>query len=123
MNLMLQRVVRKLPTTTLRTFATKAPVRLTEEERNQYLTELTNWRLVEGREAITQTFMFSNFIQSFGFMSEVALQAEKSDHHPEWFNVYNKVEVTLATHDCNGLSLNDVRLARFMDSIQESRNR
>ena len=120
---MLQRVVRKLPTTTLRTFATKAPVRLTEEERNQYLTELTNWRLVEGREAITQTFMFSNFIQSFGFMSEVALQAEKSDHHPEWFNVYNKVEVTLATHDCNGLSMNDVHLARFMDSIQESRNR
>ena len=62
--------------------------------------------------------MFQDFNEAFGFMARVAIQAEKMNHHPEWFNVYNKVEVTLSTHDCSGLSLNDVRLAEFMDKIK-----
>ena len=101
--------------------ATKAPVRLTDAEREKQVSELSNWSLVEGREAITRTFEFKDFIQGFGFMSEVALHAEKKDHHPEWFNVYNKVEVTLATHDCNGLSINDINLARFMNDVAQQR--
>ena len=94
-----------------------APVRLSDTEREQYIAELSKWSMVEGREAITRTFEFRDFIQGFGFMSEVAMQAEKADHHPEWFNVYNRVEVTLATHDCNGLSMRDVKLAKFMDEV------
>ena len=94
-----------------------APVRLSDTERKQYIAELSKWSMVEGREAITRTFEFRDFIQGFGFMSEVAMQAEKADHHPEWFNVYNRVEVTLATHDCNGLSMRDVKLAKFMDEV------
>ena len=64
-----------------------------------------------------QTFKFSNFIDAFGFMSKAALVAEKMDHHPEWFNVYNRVEVTLSTHDCGGLSSLDVELASKMDAL------
>lgn len=104
-----------------KSFGTKAPVKLTDQEREKYVSELSNWSLVDGRDAITRTFEFKDFIQGFGFMSEVALQAEKSDHHPEWFNVYNRVEVTLATHDCDGLSMNDINLARFMDKVAEQR--
>ena len=98
-----------------------APVRLTAEEREKHVAELSHWSMVEGREAITRTFEFKDFIAGFGFMSEVALQAEKSDHHPEWFNVYNRVEVTLATHDCSGLSLRDIKLARFMDTVAQQK--
>ena len=107
--------------TIARHMATKAPVRLTDAEREKHVSELSNWSLVEGREAITRTFEFKDFIQGFGFMSEVALHAEKQDHHPEWFNVYNKVEVTLATHDCNGLSIKDINLARFMNDVAQQR--
>ena len=69
------------------------------------------------RDAITKTFLFPAFTQAFAFMTEVAIIAEKADHHPEWFNVYNRVEVTLSTHDCGGLSERDVKLAQAMDSI------
>ena len=76
---------------------------------------LAGWREVEGRDAIAKTFGFKSFNQAWGFMSRVALKAERMNHHPEWFNVYNKVEVTLATHDAGGLSELDIELARFMD--------
>ena len=80
------------------------------------LTSLTGWSAAEGgRDAIRKTFRFKDFNAAFGFMSRVALMAEKFDHHPEWFNVYNRVEVTLATHDADGVTELDVLLAAFMD--------
>lgn len=75
------------------------------------------WSVTEGRDAINKEFKFKNFNEAWGFMSRVALQAEKMDHHPEWFNVYNTVKVTLSTHECQGLSERDVKLATFMDSL------
>ena len=71
--------------------------------------------MTEGRDAIHKEYKFKNFNEAFGFMTRVALQAEKMDHHPEWFNVYNTVKVTLSTHECQGLSERDVKLATFMD--------
>lgn len=75
------------------------------------------WQMVEGREALTKTFKFKNFVEAFGFMSRCALWAEKLDHHPEWFNVFKTVEVTLATHDLDGLSELDAKLAAKMDEL------
>lgn len=89
--------------------------RLTGEERTRAIAGLDGWREVEGRDAIAKAFRFTDFNQAFGFMARCALMAEKLDHHPEWFNVYNKVEVTLATHDAGGLTELDIRLAAFMD--------
>jgi 4a-hydroxytetrahydrobiopterin dehydratase len=83
--------------------------------RVQQLGELDGWQEVEGRDAICKTFTFRNFNQAFGFMTRVAMQAEKLDHHPEWFNVYKTVDVTLATHDAGGVTDLDIKLARFMD--------
>jgi 4a-hydroxytetrahydrobiopterin dehydratase len=91
--------------------------RLTGAEREKALGELTGWVLVAGRDAIAKSFKFKTFRQAWGFMSQVALVAEKADHHPEWFNVYNRVDVTLSTHECNGLSRRDVDLARAIDKI------
>jgi len=79
------------------------------------LKELPQWAAAEGRDAITRTFTFKDFNAAFGFMTRIALAAEKLDHHPEWFNVYNKVEVLLATHDAEGVTALDVTLARIMD--------
>ncbi len=75
------------------------------------------WSLVEGRDAITKTYRFDNFVDAFGWMSRAALWAEKWNHHPEWFNVWNRVEVTLTTHDVGGVSALDAKLARKMDSL------
>lgn len=75
---------------------------------------------MEGRDAIYKEFKFKNFNQAFGFMTRVALMSEKMDHHPEWFNVYSKVQVTLTTHDCGGLSSKDVKLAKFMEKTASS---
>lgn len=83
--------------------------------REQALKGIPEWRMVEGRDAITRTFLFKDFNAAFGFMSRVALKAEKMNHHPEWFNVYNKVEVTLSTHDAGGLTELDITLAKFID--------
>ncbi len=80
------------------------------------LDQLAGWRAADGREAIVKTFRFKDFSEAFGFMTRAALAAEKLDHHPEWFNVYNRVEVTLATHDAGGVTELDVQLARIMDS-------
>src|SRR5262249_12830691 len=79
------------------------------------IARLTGWRAVEGRDAIQKDFRFRDFNAAFGFMSRVALYAEKADHHPEWFNVYNRVEVQLSTHDAGGVTDRDVALAQFMD--------
>jgi len=75
------------------------------------------WRLVEGRDAITRAFHFKDFSAAWGFMSRVALLAEAQDHHPEWFNVYNRVEIILTTHDAGGLSERDVKLALAIDAL------
>ncbi len=79
------------------------------------LKELPHWKDVSGRDAIARKFEFTNFNEAFGFMARVALLAEKMDHHPEWFNVYNKVDVTLSTHDAGGVTENDIAMARAME--------
>ena len=84
------------------------------------LAQLDGWRALDARDAIAKSFRFTDFNAAFGFMSRVALKAEKLDHHPEWSNVYNQVEVTLATHDSGGVTEKDVTLAKFMDQIAES---
>jgi 4a-hydroxytetrahydrobiopterin dehydratase len=93
--------------------------KLTAEERRETLAPLaeTGWGAVEGRDAIRKVFVFRNFVEAFGFMSRAALWAEKLDHHPEWFNVYKTVDVTLSTHDAGGLTALDVKLARKMDAL------
>lgn len=89
--------------------------KLSTADRTEALAELPGWQDVAGRDAIHQTFRFEDFNQAFGFMARVALQAEKMNHHPEWFNVYNRVDVVLSTHDAGGLSARDIRLAHFID--------
>ncbi len=84
-------------------------------ERKAALATLDGWSEVPGRNAITRSFKFNDFNEAFAFMTRVALEAEKADHHPEWFNVYNRVEVTLSTHDVGGVSKKDIALAAFMD--------
>ena len=79
--------------------------------------DLPGWAMVEGRDAITRTFRFADFSAAWGFMSRVALLAEKHDHHPEWFNVWNRVDITLSTHDAGGLSVRDVALAKAIDAL------
>ena len=81
------------------------------------LAGLSGWTEVPGRDAITKTYTFKSFNAAFGFMSRAAMKAEKMDHHPEWFNVYNKVEVTLATHEAGGVTQKDIDLAAFMDKV------
>ena len=88
-----------------------------ERQEALILLEKTGWKEVNGRDAISKTFQFPDFIQAFGFMSRAALISEKMNHHPEWFNVYNRVDVTLATHDCSGLSKLDIELAQKMDKL------
>ena len=90
---------------------------LTEDERNAALDELSGWALREDGKAITRTFTFGDFNEAFGFMTRVAIYADKADHHPEWFNVYNRVEMTLTTHDAGGLSQRDLAMARFIADI------
>ena len=94
--------------------------KLSGEARKSALTRQKGWREVAGRDAITKKFVFKDFAQAFGFMTRVALVAEKMDHHPEWFNVYKTVEVTLSTHDAGGVTELDVKLAEAMDKISNS---
>jgi len=75
------------------------------------------WDMVEGRDAITRTYTFADFVEAMGFMTRAGIWAEKWNHHPEWFNVYNRVEVTLSTHDVGGLSALDAKLARKLDAL------
>ena len=99
-----------------------APTLLGPEARKEVmpLLQQSGWSVVEGdRDAIHKKYEFKDFLESWSFMSRVALAAEKMDHHPEWFNVYNRVEVTLTTHDCSGLSQNDIDLANKMDAFAD----
>ena len=89
--------------------------KLTHEERETWLAALPQWSLARGGDAIERKFAFADFSEAFAFMTRVAILAEKHDHHPEWFNVYNRVEITLSTHDAGGLTSKDIELARFID--------
>ena len=84
------------------------------------LAELPLWQAVEAKEAISRNFVFKDFSQAFGFMTQIALAAERMDHHPEWFNVYNRVEVVLTTHDAGGVTGLDLELAQLMDRLAAS---
>lgn len=95
--------------------------KLTEAQRAAALGGLSGWTSATGRDAIQKTFKFKNFSEAFGFMTQAALVAEKMDHHPEWLNVYNRVEVTLTTHDADGLTERDVALAEALDAIAGQR--
>lgn len=96
------------------------PDRLSDDERKAGLASLPAWTLVSGRDAITRRFVFTDFNAAFGFMARAALVAERMNHHPEWFNVWNRVEVTLSTHDAGGLTRLDLELAQAMDAIAAS---
>jgi 4a-hydroxytetrahydrobiopterin dehydratase len=90
---------------------------MTQEARIAALRKLPGWSAVSDRDAIARTFIFKDFNEAFGFMARVALVAEKSDHHPEWSNVYKKVEVLLSTHDAGGVTAKDIALAEAMNAI------
>lgn len=94
--------------------------KLSDSEIENALQDLEGWTRTEGKDAIHKTFKFKNFSQAWGFMSRVALLAEKMNHHPEWFNVWNRVEVTLNTHDVGGLSENDFKMATRMNQYAQS---
>jgi 4a-hydroxytetrahydrobiopterin dehydratase len=91
--------------------------KLSGEARSSALSRLKGWSEVKGRDAINKKYVFADFNAAFGFMARVALTAEKLDHHPEWFNVYKTVDVTLSTHDAGGLTERDIRLAEAMDKF------
>ena len=90
---------------------------LTDEERGELLADRSDWDLAREGKAIRRTFQFADFSEAWGFMSRVALLADSQDHHPEWFNVYAKVEITLTTHDAGGLSQRDVVMAKAIDEL------
>ena len=90
---------------------------LSGPERAELLPALDGWTMVEGRDAIRKRFVFSDFVEAFGWMTRVALVAERMNHHPEWTNVYRTVDVTLSTHDAGGLTRRDVELAQRMDQL------
>tara|TARA_B100000989_G_scaffold93098_1_gene67477 strand:- start:99 stop:386 length:288 start_codon:yes stop_codon:yes gene_type:complete len=89
--------------------------KLSKTEVAQKLKRLSGWKMVKGRNAITKTFKFKDFIQAFGWMTAMAIYAEKKDHHPEWFNVYSTVVVTLSTHDSGGVTKLDLDMAQEMN--------
>ena len=97
--------------------------RLSGAARHTALHGLHGWSEVADRDAIRKSFHFSNFSEAWGFLSRIALAAEKMDHHPEIFNVYNRVEIILSTHDVEGLSAKDVHLAQAIDELAPERNR
>ena len=94
-----------------------AVARLTDSEREDLLRAHPDWSLAREGAAIERTFKFADFNEAFGFMTRVALLADKADHHPEWFNVYNRVEITLTTHDADGLSRRDADMAKAIDAL------
>jgi 4a-hydroxytetrahydrobiopterin dehydratase len=93
--------------------------KLDPAEREAARADLPLWQMVDGRDALTRTIKFADFSAAFGFMTRVALAAEKLDHHPEWLNVWNRVEITLSTHDAGGLTRRDVELAKIIDKLAE----
>lgn len=91
--------------------------KLTEEQRVAALAELPEWTVVAEPDGISRRFVFRDFVAAFGFMTRVAIVAEKADHHPEWSNVYNRVDIVLTTHDAGGLSQRDIDLAQAIDGL------
>ena len=91
--------------------------KLTGKARQKALGPLKHWKKVKGRDAISKAYRFRDFNEAFGFMTRVAIKADRMDHHPEWYNVYNQVLITLTTHDAGGVSERDVELAKFIDGI------
>ena len=91
--------------------------KLTGKARRTALASLKGWKKVAKRDAIQKSFKFADFNEAWGFMTRIAMAAEKADHHPEWSNVYNKVEIVLSTHDAGGVSLKDVALAKVIDQV------
>ena len=98
----------------------KRPEKLSNTERLGMMAELDGWSELDERDAINKIFHFKDFSEAFGFMTRAALKAEKMNHHPEWFNVYNRVEVTLSTHDAGGLTRFDILLAKAMDEYAKA---
>jgi len=96
------------------------PEKMISSEIDEALAELEGWSRVEGKDAIFKSFVFKNFIEAFGFMTKAAIRAEKMDHHPEWFNVYKTVDVTLNTHDVGGVTELDIKLAKAMNKYAQS---
>ena len=96
--------------------------KLNEQQRHAALAKLAGWTEADDGDAIRKTYRFADFVEAWGFMSRTALIAEQMNHHPEWLNVYNRVEITLTTHDAGGLSALDVDLANHMDRIAAQRN-
>jgi len=90
--------------------------KLSDEQIKKELTNLSGWSIVNGK--LHKDFVFNDFIEAFGFMSTAALHIEKMNHHPEWFNVYNKLKVDLTTHDAGGITQNDINLARILNSLE-----
>ncbi len=90
---------------------------MSEQEIDEALEQLDGWHKIADRDAIEKKFVFKNFSEAFAFMTRVALKAEKMDHHPEWFNVYNKVDVILTTHDTGGVSEKDIKLAAYINQL------
>ena len=93
------------------------PVKLTDAERAALPDTLPLWRMAEGGESVRRSFTFADFSAAWGFMARVALLAQSHDHHPDWSNAYNRVEIALTTHECGGLSVRDVALARAIDAL------
>jgi 4a-hydroxytetrahydrobiopterin dehydratase len=91
--------------------------KLTSDERAKQIAQLHGWQAVAERDAIQRKFEFADFNEAFGFMTRVAIKAQEMDHHPEWFNVYSKVDITLSTHEAQGVTTRDIELAAFIDSI------
>jgi 4a-hydroxytetrahydrobiopterin dehydratase len=106
-----------VPSTYRKDLAMSRPTLLSAADRAAALATLKGWRAVEGRDALARSYTFKDFNAAFGFMARSALVAEKLDHHPEWFNVYARVDVTLSTHDAGGVTALDVQLATAMDAI------
>ena len=92
-------------------------LRLNGDERANELANLPEWSVIGDPDGITRRFLFADFSTAFAFMTRVAILAEKADHHPEWFNVYNRVDITLTTHDAGGLSRRDIDMAKVIDSL------
>ena len=92
---------------------------LSDAERADALDGLPDWDLDDGRDAITRSFKFADFSEAFAFMTRVALLAEKANHHPEWSNVWNRVDILLTTHDAGGLSARDIAMAQMIDALIE----
>ncbi|CAB3778846.1 Putative pterin-4-alpha-carbinolamine dehydratase [Pararobbsia alpina] len=97
--------------------------KLTAEERKSTLAELPGWEPTVGRDALHKSFKFEDFNAAFGFMTRIAIKAQELNHHPEWFNVYNQVEITLSTHEASGLTQRDIELARFIEKVSAGATR